>query len=43
MKNLIKLSKKYEGSQWEKKVEENPHLFNFYKAKISEYLEEKEK
>ena len=43
LKNLIKLSKKFKGSLWEKNVEENPHLFNFYKTKISEYLEEKNK
>ena len=32
--NLISLSKKFKGSKWEKNVDKNPHLFNFFKNAI---------
>lgn len=38
-KNILKLSKKYKGSEWERNVEKNPALFNFFKNAVDEYLE----
>ena len=34
----MKLSKKFEGSKWEKNVKENPELFNFFKKTLEDYM-----
>lgn len=36
--NIMKLSKNFKGSQWEKNVEKNPDLFNFFKKVIDNHL-----
>lgn len=39
-KNIIKVNKKFEGSEWDKKIKENPDFYSFFKRKIDEYLSE---
>jgi len=38
-KNMIKVNKNFKGSDWEKKVKQNPNFYNFFKSKIDEYIE----
>lgn len=35
-KNVLKISKKFDGSEWEKKVKENPDFFLFVQRRIKE-------
>ena len=37
-KNIIKVNKKFEGSNWDKKMKENPDFYMFFKKKIEEYI-----
>lgn len=39
-KNMIKVSKKLKGSEWEKKIEENKEVYDFFKNRIRAFLEE---
>lgn len=32
--NMVKISKKFEGSDWEKAVQKDPELFNFFKKVV---------
>lgn len=41
-KNIIKVNKKFEGSAWEKKINENPDFYHFFGKKINEYMADKE-
>ena len=36
--NVIEISKKFKGSKWEKSVEKNPHLFNFFNKALKDHL-----
>ncbi len=40
--NIIRLSKKFKGSQWEKSTQANPELFLFFKNAIDNRLREME-
>lgn len=33
--NLVKISKKFEGSEWDIAVQKNPELFNFFKKVVN--------
>ena len=37
-KNMLKIARKFEGSEWEKKVQENPAFFEFIKTRVGEYF-----
>jgi hypothetical protein len=39
--NIVKISKKFEGSDWAKAVERNPETFQFFRRVISEYFRKK--
>ena len=36
--NIMRISKNFEGSKWEKSTKENPELFNFFKGSLEKYL-----
>ena len=36
--NIIKVSKKFEGSDWDKKIKQNPDFYQFFASKIDEYM-----
>lgn len=38
LKNVLKMSSRFKGSKWEENVQKNPHLFNFFKDAIEEYV-----
>lgn len=40
-KNIIKMNKKFEGSEWQKKIKENPDFYNFFRKKIDQYMGKK--
>ena len=39
-KNIMKINEKFKGSEWEKKVKENPKFYGFFQRKNQEYLQE---
>lgn len=39
-KNILKISKNYKGSPWEKSASERPDLYDFFKKKMSDYFGE---
>lgn len=41
--NLMKISRNFEGSPWEKSVQNSPGLFDFFKRIIEEYHQSKKK
>jgi hypothetical protein len=40
-KNIPKLSRKFKGSDWDKKVQENPEFYQFFAKKIDQYMNKK--
>lgn len=38
LKNILEASKKFKGSEWEKNVQKDPRLFNFFKNAVDNYL-----
>lgn len=39
-KNILKISKNYKGSPWEKSAAERPDLYDFFKKKVGDYFGE---
>lgn len=39
-KNILKISKNYKGSPWEKSASESPDLYDFFKKKVNDYFGE---
>lgn len=42
MKNYQTINKKFEGSKWDKIKQEKKEMYDYFKSKIDEYLEEKD-
>lgn len=40
-KNILKISKNYQGSAWEKKVAERPDLYDFFKKRVETFFKTK--
>lgn len=38
-KNIVRISKNFKGSKWEKNVEKNPHLFLYFQKEVRNFLE----
>lgn len=36
--NILKIAKKFNGSEWQKRVESDPSLFNFFRGRLVEHL-----
>jgi hypothetical protein len=41
--NIVGIAKKFEGSDWKKGVERDPKLFDFFRGRLKEYIEGKQK
>lgn len=41
--NILKLSRKFKGSLWERNTDKQPELFLFFKTAVDEYLSSKER
>lgn len=39
--NLMKVSKKFQGSLWEERIRQNPDTYNFFKSIITQYYQKK--
>jgi hypothetical protein len=37
--NILNISRKFEGSEWQQGLQKDPALFNFFRGRLQEYLD----